>query len=451
LPASNAGPQQTTTVAVTPCIRGPEVSDALADQVTDALVAGLARTPRVVVLDRSKTAALVQEQDLALLSHASAVLPGRFGDVAAERALLSRLIRLHADWFLTLMLVDVPSGRVLRTRIESSRIERDLLDNCAAWAGELWRGVSPPSGTPAALDPSLLDLFSQIDERNARQLLGRAAERAESVYRRYEQAVRDSDTNAATRLQDVARSYLLDCVELLQRVAHPPAGMVYVPPGAVVLPVPGGARKTFEVDGFFIDRTELTRADYARFLDETRHRPPLGWQPPTPNTGCLAVAGVDWHDAQAAAEWRGLRLPSWLEWVRAARAAKDWRYPWGNEWCDDCCDYAVGPGRSQAAPVGSHPKGASPFGVLDMAGGVYEWLATWHAPEYWAHAPRVSPPGPPTGAGKLIAGGSFRTGSGLCTCEQVEAAGDRTQRDDVGFRCVLPVRSEGSNGEEQFP
>ncbi len=439
------------TVAVAPCIRGSDVPEDLAASASDALVTGLSAIPQVRVLDRSRTDEVLREQDLALLSHASVVVSGRFGDMAAERVVLSRLTKLQADWFVTIQLVDVASQEVLRGRIASTRQERELVQLCAACAVECWHAVEARTSPPEAVDPRLATLFGEIDTLEARRLLGRQAQRAESVYRRYRSAARAGDAAEAERLCVVAEHYLLDSVCLLQRVLDPPAGMVYVPPGSTVLPTTDGTPKRFELDGFFIDRTEYTRADFARFLAAVKRGPLPGWQPPIEATANLAVTGVDWYDAQAVAEWRGLRLPTHLQWLRAARGAKSQRYPWGDDWNDERCDH-VRHGRSaRPTPVGSHLPGASPYGVLDAVGGVFEWLDTWHAPKYWLHAPRRNPPGPSAGAGKLIAGGSYRSGPEGCTCESVEAVGPRGRRDDLGFRCVLPLTDTSPDRGKRYP
>ena len=439
------------TVGVTPCVRGPEVPEDLANAVTDALVAGLSTVPRIRVLDRSRTDVLLREHDLVLLGHTSAVLPERFRDVAADRVVVSRLTQLRADWFVTIQLVDVASWQVLRSRIESARQERDLVQLCAKWVVECWHAVESHTSQAEGIDPRLATLFSEIDTPEARRLLGRQAQRAESVYRRYRGTTRAGDAAEAERLRVVAEQYLLDSVCLLQRVLDPPAGMVYVPPGPVVLPTSDGAPRRFELDGFFIDRTEYTRAQFAGFLTVVGHKPPPGWQPPDEATARLAVTGVDWHDARAVAEWRGLRLPTYLQWLRAARGGKSWRYPWGDDWNDECCDHARRVRPARPATVSSHPNGASPYGVLDAVGGVFEWLDTWHDPKHWLHAPRRNPPGPSAGTGKLIAGGSFRGGPERCTCESVEALGPRSQRDDLGFRCVLPLTDTKLDQGEPYP
>jgi len=141
-------------------------------------------------------------------------------------------------------------------------------------------------------------------------------------------------------------------------------------------------RRRMRIDAFSIDRLPVTNADFAAFLDASgyapadshnflRHwtggAPPQGWEK-------KPVIWVSIEDARAYAAWAGKRLPREWEWQYAAQGNNHRRYPWGDEWCA-----AAVPGpsidRTMPAPanVGSHPAGASPFGVEDLVGTVWQW------------------------------------------------------------------------------
>src|SRR5262249_50320248 len=127
--------------------------------------------------------------------------------------------------------------------------------------------------------------------------------------------------------------------------------------------------RTIFLEGYWIYRVPVTVAQYLRFCQETERAvpmmPPWGWKDHHP------IVNIRWHDASAYCDWAGMALPTEAQWEKAARGTDGRKYPWGNDW-------EVGPNRCARArvstsPVGSYLKGASPYGVLDMAGNVWEW------------------------------------------------------------------------------
>ncbi|NOY62364.1 MAG: formylglycine-generating enzyme family protein [Gammaproteobacteria bacterium] len=124
-----------------------------------------------------------------------------------------------------------------------------------------------------------------------------------------------------------------------------------------------------------IDKHPVTNAQYARFVLETGHVPPLNWKNGKIPSGkeYHPVTMVSWFNALAYATWAGKRLPTEAEWEKAARGSDGRRWPWGDTMEPDRLNtyYNVG----DTTPVGSYPQGASPYGVMGMAGNVSEWTA----------------------------------------------------------------------------
>jgi len=127
---------------------------------------------------------------------------------------------------------------------------------------------------------------------------------------------------------------------------------------------------------FYLDTTEVTNEDYSRFVRQTHHPAPPHWIDGTYPKGeaTLPVYNVSWFDAKTYAEWAGKRLPSEAEWEYAARGTDGRIYPWGNEWIDELSNSGEDK-RGKPVAVGQFRRGASPFGILDMAGNVSEWVA----------------------------------------------------------------------------
>jgi hypothetical protein len=153
--------------------------------------------------------------------------------------------------------------------------------------------------------------------------------------------------------------------------------------------------RTVNLAPFEIDRNEVTNAAFQTFSNETQYTTTAGergyswditrcrrcsWRTPRPNRNAFdhpddPVVHVSWTDARAFCEWAGSRLPSEDEWEYAARGAERRTFPWGDEWesgrIRDTSANNIG-----LEPVGSHPEGATPDGIFDLAGSVWEWTST---------------------------------------------------------------------------
>jgi len=141
-------------------------------------------------------------------------------------------------------------------------------------------------------------------------------------------------------------------------------------------------RRRMPMNAFHIDRTPVTNAQFRRFVDATKYAPRdahhflRDWRDGAPQPGWenKPVTWVSLEDARAYAAWAGKRLPREWEWQYAAQGADGRAYPWGNAW-DAQAVPAVNRGRCLLPPddVDAHPQGASPFGVLDLVGNVWQW------------------------------------------------------------------------------
>ena len=148
-------------------------------------------------------------------------------------------------------------------------------------------------------------------------------------------------------------------------------------------------RKSVYVKAFYIDRYEVTNAQYKRFIDATGHESPYHWENGTysPGKDKYPVINVSWHDAKAYALWTGKRLPTEDEWEKAARGTNGQVYPWGDEFNPDNVRTAEALLATHlsprdllryAAPVDEFKKDRSPYGVYDTAGNVMEWTDSWY-------------------------------------------------------------------------
>jgi len=174
-----------------------------------------------------------------------------------------------------------------------------------------------------------------------------------------------------------------------------------------------------QVDAFELSRTPVTNDQYAAFVAAGGAEPPPHWPAP----GDHPVTFVDCHDASAFCAWAGGRLPSEVEWEKAARATDGRRFPWGDE--ADASRAAVGMGlkRGTTCAVGTHPRGASPYGLEDMAGNVWEWTSTG------------------TGDGELVLrGGSYASpGLAWARCAMRSHSRPRRRQAHIGFRVARDV------------
>jgi iron(II)-dependent oxidoreductase len=208
-------------------------------------------------------------------------------------------------------------------------------------------------------------------------------------------------------------------------------------------------RRTLTIGEFWIDRYPVTRGQFARFLKATgyeivRNGWVVGWRELTgawpadrPGTEALPMIGVNADDAEAYARWAGKRLPTEAEWEKAARGADGRRYPWGNA--------APAPrhgqfarGYNETAAAGRHPDGASPYGALDMAGNVWQWVSSTYRPYPYRHddGREAADPSPEVRATR--GGGHDSAAHEIRTTERGRnlSRAPRAGHHNIGFRCA---------------
>jgi formylglycine-generating enzyme required for sulfatase activity len=216
--------------------------------------------------------------------------------------------------------------------------------------------------------------------------------------------------------------------------------MVYVPTGEFRMGNAEGPDDeqpvhTVALDGFWIDRTEVTNAQYAPCVALGHCEGQRYADYPDFNGDDYPVVGVDWYDAEDYCEWAGARLPTEAEWEYAARGPEGHTYPWGDD--EPTCDLAQYRGCSgRAVPVGSLPDGVSWCGAMDMLGNVLEWVADWYDSDYYESSPIEDPVGPEEGERKVLRGASWG-----CDAEYLRSADRYVDAPDtwitnIGFRCA---------------
>ncbi|MEZ4614514.1 MAG: SUMF1/EgtB/PvdO family nonheme iron enzyme [Caldilineaceae bacterium] len=189
------------------------------------------------------------------------------------------------------------------------------------------------------------------------------------------------------------------------------------------------------LDAFWMMETEVTNAQYRQCVEAGACAPPHNdsWQDEERINH--PVTHIDWNQATAYASWVGGRLPTEAEWEKAARGTDERMFPWADTVTDS--DHLNFNAQTTTA-VGSFAAGVSPFGLLDMAGNVEEWVRDWYSPTYYDEGPSTNPPGPETGLFRVVRGGSFTSNRGMVrTTVRGRAVPDSTYA-TVGMRIVLP-------------
>lgn len=202
-------------------------------------------------------------------------------------------------------------------------------------------------------------------------------------------------------------------------MVHIPAGKFSM--GALTMASPMGNVHRVHLDGYWIGKHEVTMAQYKTFVSKTGYKPlPEFALKFSPGENYPAI-GVSWEDATAYCKWLSgklgvnVKLPTEAQWEKAARGTEKRQYPWGEDEPDKTrANFGNHVGTTSA--VGSYPEGISPYGLLDMAGNVFEWCRDWYDSRYYLTPPDENPTGPGSGINRVLRGGSWSSGKIYLRC-----------------------------------
>jgi len=192
---------------------------------------------------------------------------------------------------------------------------------------------------------------------------------------------------------------------------------------------------TVSVSSFLMDKLPLTVGRFKRFAAATGR--PL---PPDPYWGVhddFPVAFVRWDEAKAYCEWAGGRLPTEAEREKATRGTDGRLWPWGTEPpSPERAVFRRNWGQEGNDAVGIRPAGASPYGLLDTGGNMWEFCEDWWDPDYFKSSPKQDPAGPRTGRARVVKGGSWDSRPTVLSASSRNFAYTGYREGDFGFRCA---------------
>lgn len=221
-------------------------------------------------------------------------------------------------------------------------------------------------------------------------------------------------------------------------------GMVFMEGGSFLMGGEADASESPEheafVAPFYIDRYPVTNDEYRAFVEATGHPAPKFWRHRNFSGGMQPVVGVTFADAMAYAAWAGKALPTEAEWEFAARGKANRKYPWGAQEPDSMLSN-FGEFLGMPSIVTMHEEGATPEGVCDLAGNVYEWTSDSFAP--YPTKAQAGKQGTPR---RSCRGGAWNSGPHELRCSARKGFFPETQANHVGFRCVLAAEGEVEGG-----
>ena len=194
--------------------------------------------------------------------------------------------------------------------------------------------------------------------------------------------------------------------------------MVYVPAGNFIMGANSANRggqlvHNVFLDAYWIDKTDVTNAMYSLCVNAAACQA-SGQSGSSTRTSYYGnslydnypVIWVNWNDASSYCQWAGVRLPTEAQWEKATRGTDGRPYPWGTSNPNkSLLNYNQNIGDTTS--VDGYPTGAGPYGALDMAGNVWDWVNDWYGPNYFAASPSTNPQGPSGGTFRVLRGGAW--------------------------------------------
>tara|TARA_B100000686_G_scaffold168490_1_gene175868 strand:- start:128 stop:943 length:816 start_codon:yes stop_codon:yes gene_type:complete len=250
----------------------------------------------------------------------------------------------------------------------------------------------------------------------------------------------------------LAISFLLILTTTFHAFSQPtnPPGMTYIPEGYFQMGRSSGGEKDERpmhyvyTSAFYIGKYEVSNAEYRKFVEMTHHPKPPFWNDDRFNPPDFPVVGVNWNDAMAYARWRGGRLPTEAEWEKAARGVDGRLFPWGAKWDKGFFFYFVNvygedDNFAYTAPTTYYEGGASPFGLLNMSGNVWEWCLDGYSVDYYRNSPERNPEGPKIFSMKVLRGGSWANDIDGAEVTRRARNFPNVRKEMYGFRIVIPA------------
>ncbi len=197
---------------------------------------------------------------------------------------------------------------------------------------------------------------------------------------------------------------------------------------------PEGSPHRVRLSSFYMQQHPVTNEEYGRLHPD--HSPRAPNHP---------VVGVTWEQAMAYAGWLGGSLPTEAQWEFAARGSEGRTYPWGEEPpTPEVAMYSRDvPGAFRlfrVTAIGSYPQGATPEGIEDLAGNVFEWCRDWYGP--YSEDEQEDPVGPAEGSSRVLRGGSFETFAEDLRVTSRDVNAPASSGSDIGFRVVWPASTK---------